>query len=120
MCPDFKLYYKVTVMKRVRCWLRIRPRDEAMLRADVTVLSPDAAGQGPGDAARVFVLQSWAELLLLLKTSVFARKAFNVHEELVDDKVGILHHCRKDKLLNKLSFFIYFNLFSSKLIFKDL
>ena len=104
---DGKMNYKVTVMKRVRCWLRIRPRDEAMLRADVTVLSPDAAGQGPGDAARVFVLQSWAELLLLLKTSVFARKAFNVHEELVDDKVGILHHCRKDKLLNKLSLYIW-------------
>ena len=43
---DGKMNYKVTVMKRVRCWLRIRPRDEVMLRVDVTVLSPDAAGQG--------------------------------------------------------------------------
>ena len=61
----------------------------------------------PGDSARVFVLQSWAELLLLLKISIFAHKAFNVHEELVDDKVGILHHCRKDKLLNKLSLYTW-------------
>lgn len=50
-----------------------------ILRADVTVLSPDSTGQTrqAGDSARVSVLQSWAELLLLLKTLVFARKAFN-------------------------------------------
>lgn len=49
-----------------------------ILRADVTVLSPDSAGQTrqAGDSARVSVLQSWAELLLLLLL-LFARKAFN-------------------------------------------
>ena len=56
-------------------------RLEILARGDVTVLSPNSAGQQAGNSGRVSSSSLEAKLLLLQATSVFPLKTFNRLDE---------------------------------------